>query len=95
MAGECLPASRILTPQTWPAALRQYFVNNTRFLNPCELHIKSLVAEGECAVIDAEEVEHRGVHVADVDDVLGRVVTEFVRVAVLPRVSRRRRPATS
>ena len=36
----------------------------------------------EALVVDAEQVQHRGVQVADVDDVLDGVVAEFVGRAV-------------
>ncbi len=47
-----------------------------------EFHIESLVSVGEALVIDTEEVEHGGVEVTDVDDIVDRVVAEFVGCAV-------------
>ena len=39
-------------------------------------------AVGQFFVIDAEEMQHRGVQVVDVHSVFNGVVAEFVRVAV-------------
>ena len=45
-------------------------------------HVEALVLDREPVVVDAEQVQHRGVQVVDVDDVLDRVVAELVGRAV-------------
>ena len=43
-----------------------------------EPEVAPLVAEGELGVVDAEQVQDRGLEVVDVDRVLGDVVAEVV-----------------
>ena len=44
--------------------------------------VAALELVGQALVVDAEKVQHRGVEVVDVDDVLDGGVAEFVGVAV-------------
>ena len=46
-----------------------------------EAGVAALVFEGQAGVVDAEEVEHRGMQVVDVDGVGGDVVGEVVGLA--------------
>ena len=47
-----------------------------------QAEVAALEAEGEPLVVDAQQVEHRGVQVVDVDHVLDGVVAELVGLAV-------------
>jgi hypothetical protein len=53
-----------------------------RFLDAGEAHVEAAEGIGEARVVDAEDVEHRGVQVAEMDRVLGDVVAEVVDAAV-------------
>jgi len=44
--------------------------------------VAALIAEGQAAVVDAEQMQHRRVQVVDVDAILGDVVAEVVGRAV-------------
>ena len=43
-----------------------------------QTHVETLGLDAEPPVIDSEEVEHGGMQVADVDDIVDRVVTHLV-----------------
>ena len=47
-----------------------------------EAEIAAGVAVGELFVVEAEEVQHRGVEVVDVDGLVGGLEAEFIRRAV-------------
>ena len=47
-----------------------------------QAEVAALEAVGQPLVVDAEQVQHRGVQVVDVDDVLDGVVAELVGRAV-------------
>ena len=51
-------------------------------LDAGEPGVQALVLEGQLLVVDAQLVEHGGVQVADVDDVVDGVVAEVVGRAV-------------
>ena len=65
---------------------------------PCNVGqavVAALEAEGQAFVVEAEQVQDRGLQVVDVDLVLGDREAELVGLAVASsRPSRRRRPAT-
>ena len=64
--------------------------------NVGQAEVAALVAVGEPLVVDAQQVQHRGVQVVDVDEVVDGVVAELVGRAVGDaRLECRRRPATS
>src|SRR6478735_757272 len=52
-----------------------------RFFHASEFGIEAAEGVGELFVVDAEDVEHRGVEVAEVDRVFGDVVAEVVGAA--------------
>ena len=59
-----------------------HLLDDARLLDAGQPLIEPLVAVGEALVVDAEQVQHRGVEVADVDRVLDDVVAEVVGLAV-------------
>ena len=52
------------------------------FFDAGEFGVEAAEGVGEAFVVDAEDVEHRGVQVAEVDRVFGDVVAEVVGAAV-------------
>ena len=58
--------------------LGEDFLHKAGMFHPRELVIESLIFDGEAFVVDAEQVQHGRVEVADMDDVVGNVVSEIV-----------------
>lgn len=59
-----------------------------------QAEVETLVTMGQLFVLDSEQMEHRGMQVADVDRVLGYVVAEFIQLRrTSARTSHRRRPS--
>ena len=54
-----------------------------RFFDAGEADVEAAEGVGEAVVVDPEDVQHRGVQVAEVDGVLGDVVAEVVGAAIL------------
>jgi len=52
----------------------QNFLENSRFFDAGETHVEALEGDAETLVVNAQQVQHRGVQVADVDDIFDRVV---------------------
>ena len=57
---------------------RKNRINDTGRLNAGKASVESLKFVRKPLVIDAAEVEHRGMQVAEVDNVLDRTVPEFI-----------------
>ena len=75
--------------------LGEELLDHVRRLDAGQPLVEPLVAEREALVVEAQQVQHRGVEVADVDRVLDDVVGEIVGLAVdRARPRRRRRPST-
>jgi hypothetical protein len=53
-----------------------------RFFDACQFDVEAAEGIREPLVVDAEDVEHRGVEVAEVDRVFGDVVAEVVGLSV-------------
>ena len=51
-------------------------MQDTRGFDTCQAHVEALIRDGEALVVDAEEMQHCRVQVADVNRVLGRVVAQ-------------------
>ena len=62
--------------------LRDQFFDDLGLLHAGQLLIQPLVAVGELGVVDAQELQHGGVEVADVDGVFDDVVREVIGLAV-------------
>ena len=60
---------------------RQNAIDDVRFFDAGEFDVEAAEGVGEAVVVDAQDVEHRGVQVAEVDRVLGDVVAEVVGAA--------------
>ena len=74
----------------------QQLLDHLRRLDAGQLLVEPLVAVREPLVVEAQQVQHRGVEVVDVDRVLDDVVGEVVGLAVdRARPASRRRPSTS
>ena len=58
---------------------RHNILNHPRLLYAGEALIEALEGEGQAFVIDAEQVQHGRMKVADVDGVLDHVVAEVIR----------------
>ena len=67
--------------QTGMSALRQQFANHPA-VNVGQAAVDAVVAEREPLVIDAQQVQHRGVQVVEVDLVLHRIIAVIVGGAV-------------
>src|SRR3954470_3493453 len=63
-------------------ASRQERLDHAGRLDAGQALVEPLMAVGEPLVVEAEQVQHGGVEVADVDGVLDDVVRELVRLAV-------------
>src|SRR3954454_25086658 len=63
--------------------LSKYASHDMCFFDPGEFGVEAAERVGELFVVDAEDVEHRGVEVAEVDWVFGDVVAEVVGAAEL------------
>ena len=57
-------------------------MNDSRFFNASQSKIQTLEPVAELLMVDPHEMHHRGVKVANVDGILGHVVTEIVSCAV-------------
>ena len=90
---------RLTPPARRPSPLprlRQQLLDHLRRLDAGQPLVEALVPDAEPLVVEAEQVQHRGVEVADVDRVLDDVVGEVVGLAVDRAALRcRRRPSTS
>ena len=74
---------------------RQQLLDHVGRLDAGQPLVEALVAVGEPLVVEAQQVQHGGVEVADVDGVLDDVVGELVGLAVdRAPASSRRRPST-
>lgn len=71
-----LPASHI------GFKLGDQLFNDLGWLNAGQSLVETLVLEGESLMIDSQQVQDRGVEVADVDRILNDVVGEVVRLSV-------------
>ena len=77
-----------------PASGNQFFDHVAVHVGQAE--VAAGVAVGELLVVEAEQVQDRGVQVVDVDAVFDGLEAELVGGAVdVAAVARRRRPATS
>src|SRR5919108_6384854 len=63
-------------------ASRQQFLHHAGLLDACQALIQSLIAHREPAVVEAQQMQDRGMEVADVHGVLDDVVGEIVGLAV-------------
>src|SRR5205807_986502 len=63
-SGLCL--LRVPSCPSWIMLLRQQLLDDPRRLDAGEAHVEALVADGEALVVEAEQVQHGGVEVADV-----------------------------
>ena len=61
--------------------LRQNSAGDKGFFDAGEIGVEAAEGVGELRVVDGENVEHRGVEVAEVDRVFGDVVAEVVGAA--------------
>ena len=57
-------------------------MQDPREIDTDQAHVEALIRDGETLVVDAEQMQHRGVQVSDVYRVLGGVIPQFIRVAV-------------
>ena len=74
----------------------EQFADDAGGFDAGELGVEALELERQPLVVEAEQVQDRGVQVVDVDAVLRGVEAELVALAEREaRLSRRRRPATS
>jgi hypothetical protein len=63
--------------------LGQDFADDVGFFDAGEADVEAAEGVDEAVVVDAEDVEHRGVEVAEVNGVFGDVVAEVVGAAEL------------
>jgi len=77
------------------ARLRHQFRDHAGVLDAGELEVEAEVAVGEPLVVEAEQVQHGGVEVADVHRVFDDVVGEIVGLAVDLAGPRLRRQTSS
>src|SRR5262249_13079224 len=56
----------------------QDLLHDTRLFYACQLHVQALEAFREAFVVNAQQVEHGGMQVVNVDTVLHRVIAKFV-----------------
>jgi hypothetical protein len=67
---------------TESSASGEQLLDHLRLLDAGQLAVEALEAVGEALVVEAEQVQHRGVEVADVHGILDDVVGEVVGLAV-------------
>ena len=72
----------ILRPFDRDGELSEDVFDHLRWLHADELLVEALEGEGEFLGVEAEEIEHGGVEVADVDGLVDDLVAHFVGLAV-------------
>src|SRR5262245_37149185 len=75
------PMARVRTFEPPRNLLRQEFLDDSGRFDAGELGVEALELEGQPLVVEADQMQERGVQVADVDAVLHGVEAEFVALA--------------
>src|SRR6188472_2798309 len=78
VVGRCTPS---LTVGVRPESSHQ-LLDDACLLDSSQPLIEPLIPIGEALVVDAHEMQHRGVEVVDVDGVLDDVVAEVARLTI-------------
>ena len=57
-------------------------MQDSRGFDTGQAHVETLIRDGKALVVDPQQMQHRGVQVADVNRVLGGVIAQVISVAV-------------